>query len=111
MSNWYDIDPPEQKGSNESFYKDSTLRTLRILKMPFDLTPTDLDGLRQIAQRMRGDGYVNSKSSRDQLFKYGLIDRWNGFNFITKAGIITLDCFEMLKDSGEISNSIINKGK
>lgn len=62
----------------------------RLLLLP-TLTPVQVEQLEQLWRAPRGDGYVLSKASRDDLARKGLADRWNGFNFITKAGVAVLD--------------------
>lgn len=44
--------------------------------------------LEQLAHIHVWDGNLISKTARDRLCHYGLADRAEGFNFLTKAGII-----------------------
>lgn len=43
--------------------------------------------LSQLAGRPRWDGDLMSKVGRDELFYCGLVERHNGWNFLTRAGI------------------------
>ena len=39
------------------------------------------------------DGDIPSKSERDQLFEEGLVDRYDGWNWLTREGV--LKCLEI----------------
>jgi hypothetical protein len=54
------------------------------------LDTVDRDQLNQLSHIHVWDGNLISKAARDRLVKYGLVDRVGGFNFLTKAGIISV---------------------
>lgn len=49
------------------------------------------DVLRQLAAVHRWDGNISSKSGRDSLCNKGLVERWNGYNFLTRDGFAVVD--------------------
>lgn len=49
----------------------------------------------------RWDGNIISKSIRDELVAKGLVDRWNGMNFISKLGMVVLDTLGMVDEDWE----------
>lgn len=62
----------------------------RLMYIPL-LLPPELEQLEILGKQHVWDGNVLSKGARDALVTYGLADRWNGMNFITKAGMAVLD--------------------
>lgn len=48
---------------------------------------TQIEQLKQIADRPIWDGNLISKEGRDELFKIRLIDRACGWNFLTAEGV------------------------
>ena len=75
----------------------TTGRKARQLKGCPRLTSTQLEVLYQMRKTV-GDGYVISKANRDQLFDMGLVDRLNGWQFITRLGMAVLDVYGLLSD-------------
>lgn len=71
----------------------------RLGKLPL-LSAMELEQLQQLFHP-RWDGNVNSKSMRDALVRKGLIDRWNGWNFISQLGIAVLDTLGLLEEEWE----------
>jgi membrane-associated HD superfamily phosphohydrolase len=61
------------------------------------LTAVQLEALWQLRVIVR-DGYLISKTARDQLVDLGLAERLNGWQFITRAGMAVLDVYGLLKD-------------
>jgi hypothetical protein len=61
------------------------------------LTSSQLEALWQLRQTV-WDGYVISKSLRDELARMGLVARLNGWQFITREGMAVLDVYGLLKD-------------
>jgi hypothetical protein len=61
----------------------------RVGKLPL-LNPAELEELKNLTQ-LTSDGYVISKITRDSLYRRGLIIRWNGWNLISRLGLIVLD--------------------
>lgn len=67
------------------------------------LTAPQLEVLWQMRMTV-WDGYVISKATRDWLAfqgvgtMQGLVDRCNGWNFITRLGMAVLDTYGLLKD-------------
>lgn len=59
------------------------------------LDPNELEQLKQLFLP-RSDGHVNSKCTRDTLWEIGLVDCWNGWNFISLYGIAVLDILGFL---------------
>lgn len=49
------------------------------------------DVIRQLAEKPRWDGELNSKHGRDQLVDLGWAARWNGVNFLTLTGYAVVD--------------------
>jgi len=49
------------------------------------------DVLRQLAATPRWDGNISSKAARGTLQDKGLVERWNGYNFLTKDGFAAVD--------------------
>lgn len=43
------------------------------------------------------DGNVISKSTRDKLWDKGLIDRWNGYQFLTIYGFAVVEIFGLIR--------------
>lgn len=62
----------------------------RLFKIP-DLTSIQVEQLEAFWVKPASDGYVISKQVRGELVEMGLVERWNGWNFITKAGVAVLD--------------------
>lgn len=85
---WYDWDT-----ENETL---DQARERRRAECP-RLTANQLESLYQLRMTV-WDGYVISKATRDQLFDLGLIDRLNGWQFITREGMAVLDCYGLLED-------------
>lgn len=94
VSDWFEV-------TDEELKLDTRPRDIRLGRAPA-LSAVQLDCLIQLGQRIRGDGYVNSKSNRSELVDMGLADRFNGYNFITKSGVALLETLGLLKDSGEV---------
>lgn len=69
-------------------------REERLLVLPV-LTPVQLEVLVQMTHAV-WDGYVISKIARSYLVEAGLVERWNGWNFITQYGMVVLDTLKML---------------
>ena len=74
--------------------KDFDNREQRLLLIPV-LTQIQLDVLKQMTHAV-WDGYVISKQARGELVDMGMVSRWNGWNFITKNGMVVLDTLKML---------------
>jgi hypothetical protein len=85
---WYEFDI-----DNESL---DECRDRRLAQCPL-LNSAELEVLRQCRITL-WDGYVCSKQARDQLFKKGLITRWNGWQVITQEGMAVLDTLGEMKD-------------
>lgn len=66
----------------------------RLLLLP-KLFPTEVDCLKQLI-KTTWDGYVISPHHRSLLVKQGLVARWNGWNFITRLGVIVLDTLQLM---------------
>lgn len=64
------------------------------------LSPMEIEQLKQLFYP-RWDGHVNSKMLRDLLNEKGMIDRWNGWNFISQLGICFLDAMGELDEDWE----------
>ena len=56
-----------------------------------------LESLYQLRKTV-SDGYVISKVERDILVRMGLVDRLNGWQFITRRGMAVLDVYGLLHD-------------
>ncbi len=61
------------------------------------LSVTQLESLYQL-RRTVSDGYAISKATRDILVRMGLVDRLNGWQFITRRGMAVLDTYGLLHD-------------
>lgn len=61
------------------------------------LTATQLECLWQLRMTV-WDGYLISKTGRDQLVDKGLVARCNGWQFITREGMCVLDTYGLLED-------------
>ena len=85
---WYDYDYP---GDSLADVKE------RHKRLCPRLTASQLEALWQLRMTV-WDGYVISKSIRDDLVRQGLVDRLNGWQFITREGMAVLDCYGLLKD-------------
>jgi hypothetical protein len=70
----------------------------RLLLIP-TLSPVQIEALEQLWKAPRWDGNVLSKAARSELHFMGLVERWNGFNFITQAGVAVLDTIKGLEKS------------
>lgn len=68
----------------------------RALMLPV-LSPNEVAQLKQLAQPV-WDGGLLSKSARTELVNKGLVERFNGLNFATKAGYCVLDTLGILGD-------------
>lgn len=75
----------------------TTDRKARQLKGCPRLTSAQLEVLYQMRKTV-WDGYVISKACRDQLVDMGLVDRLNGWQFITRLGMAVLDVYGLLSD-------------
>lgn len=64
-------------------------RDERLAMVPL-LDSMELEQLQQLAAPV-WDGDVISKSTRDKLWDRGLIDRWNGWQFVTIYGFAVLE--------------------
>ena len=61
------------------------------------LTATQLEALWQLRMTV-WDGYLMSKTTRDQLCDLGLVDRCQGWQVITREGLAVLDTYGLLDD-------------
>jgi hypothetical protein len=91
---WYDV-------TDQDLSTNTLPRDIRLMRMPV-LSEEQLAVLKQIAWRLRGDDYIDSKKSRDELVRLGLVERFGTFNFISRAGVVVLDTLGLLKDSGDV---------
>lgn len=66
----------------------------RLLLLP-KLSPIEVDCLKQLV-KPTWDGYIISSHHRSLLVKQGLVARWNGWNFITRLGVIVLDTLGLM---------------
>ena len=71
-----------------------------------------LESLYQLRKTV-SDGYVISKVERDILVRMGLVDRLNGWQFITRHGMAVLDVYGLLHDdrygtSGQVAGNSAN---
>jgi len=64
-------------------------RVRRLMQMPA-LSPIQLEVLEQMTHAV-WDGYVISKTARGDLYEMGLITRWNGWQIITREGLMVLE--------------------
>ena len=85
---WYDWD--SDKESHEAV-------EARRRKLCPRLTGSQLEVLWQL-RRTVWDGYVISKTARDQLVDLGLAARLNGWQFITREGMAVLDVYGLLEN-------------
>lgn len=85
---WYDWDP--DKESLEE-------REAERRRLCPRLTATQLEALWQLRMTV-WDGYVISKTTRDELVRMGLAERLNGWQFITREGMAVLDTYGLLND-------------
>ena len=74
------------------------------------LTATQLEALWQLRLTV-WDGFLISKTARDQLVDKGLVARCNGWQFITRDGMCVLDTYGLLEDDrygtrGEAGNKL-----
>ena len=60
------------------------------------LSPAQVECLSQL-RSATWDGNLISKDIRTELVQIGMAERWNGWTFITKLGIIVLHTLGMLK--------------
>jgi len=60
------------------------------------LSSMEMEQLQQL-QVPTWDGNVISKSVRDSLWDKGLIDRWNGYQFLTIYGFAVIETLGLLK--------------
>jgi len=96
QTTWYDV-TDQDLGSN------SLPRDIRLMRMPV-LSESQLAVLKQIAWRLRGDDYVDSRQTRDELVALGLVDRFGTYNFLTRAGVIMLETLGLLKENGDVAD-------
>ena len=61
------------------------------------LTATQLECLWQLRLTV-WDGYLISKTGRDELVDLGLVERLQGWQFITREGMAVLDVYRLLGD-------------
>lgn len=92
---WYEF-----KDENESVQEK---RDRCLLECP-KLDPIELEVLRQLLITT-WDGYVISKEARSRLHQKGLIERWNGWQVITREGLAILDTL------GELHGQVIAQRK
>jgi hypothetical protein len=71
-------------------------RDERLLECPV-LSGAELEVLRQCRMTI-WDGNVVSKSARNELLRKGLIDKWNGWQVITREGMAVLDTLGEMND-------------
>lgn len=67
------------------------------------LSANELEQLEQLF-RPCWDGNVIGKSLRDSLFNKGLIDRWNGWNFVNRYGFAVLETLGKVEDLSKAKN-------
>lgn len=79
----------------ESWEK-SASQAEQIAMLPL-LTRVQLDCLEQLVTPVC-DGNLMSKHTRTQLVDLGLVERWNGLNFLTQDGYCVLDRLGFLDD-------------
>jgi hypothetical protein len=77
---WYEFDIENETPAEA--------RDRRLMQCP-PLNHGELEVLRQCKTTV-WDGYVISKQARDNLYKRGLILRWNGWQIITLEGLAVL---------------------
>jgi len=85
---WYDWD-----SDNESHEAVEARRR----KLCPRLTASQLPALWQLRMTI-WDGYVISKTARNQLIALGLAARLNGWQFITREGMAVLDVYGLLEN-------------
>ena len=85
---WYDWD-----SDNESHEAVKARRR----KLCPRLTASQLEALWQLRMTI-WDGYVISKTARNQLIALGLAARLNGWQFITREGMAVLDVYGLLEN-------------
>src|SRR5574337_177098 len=88
LRKWYQFDVDHESLDE---YRDR-----RLAQCPL-LTPAELEVLRQCRMTI-WDGYVCSKSARDNLVDKGLVTRWNGWQVITQEGMAVLDTLGEMRD-------------
>ncbi len=91
---WYEV-------SDQDLSTNNLPRDIRLMRMPV-LSEDQLAVLKQIAWRLRGDDYVDSKKTRDELVQFGLVDRFSTFNFVSRAGVVVLETLGLLKENGDV---------
>jgi hypothetical protein len=91
---WYDV-------TDQDLRSNSLPRDIRLMRMPV-LSEQQLAVLKQIAWRLRGDDYVDSRQTRDELVSLGLVDRFGTYNFLTRAGVVMLETLGLLKENGDV---------
>lgn len=85
---WYEFDV-----ENESVQE---CRERKLQQMPL-LSGAELEVLRK-CQCATWDGNVPSKSARDDLYRRGLIVRYNGWQIASLEGLAILEVLSYLKD-------------
>jgi len=91
---WYDV-------TDQDLSTNTLPRDIRLMRMPV-LSEQQLAVLKQIAWRLRGDDYVDSRQTRDELVDMGLVDRFGIYNFISLAGVVMLETLGLLKENGDV---------
>ncbi len=81
---------------NFDYSEPDFFKTVRRLKMPYQLNENQLELLKQ-CEKATADGNLISKEIRDQLFSLRLIDRFDGLNYLTREGLIVLDTLNLIK--------------
>jgi hypothetical protein len=97
---WYDVD-------ENQIVRDVSVRRRDLCPR---LTAVQLEALWQLRMTV-WDGYLMSKTARDQLVDKGLATRCNGWQFITREGMCVLDTYGLLEDDrygtrGEAGNKL-----
>jgi hypothetical protein len=85
---WYDWDADEEP------YEAVEVRRKELCPR---LTAVQLEVLWQLRVTV-WDGYLISKTARDELFDLDLVDCLQGWQFITRKGMAVLDCYRLIED-------------
>lgn len=85
---WYDWDD-----DNETLEERQAIRRAQCPR----LTANQLEALWQLRMTV-WDGYLISKTTRDELVTMGLAGRLNGWQFITREGMAVLYVYGLLED-------------
>lgn len=77
-------------------------RDRRLMQCP-QLSPLQFEVLRQMTHAV-WDGYVISKSARDELVDMGLVTRYNGWQIASREGLAVLDTLGALPSKYSSNN-------